>query len=126
MSDASPEQLLACARKIMDEPDAGWRTLWPVAAANRTRQALEAGIDRFWTGDRSRMVNATQKAQMICLPTYLPDHRLARDAYATWCGLSNACHAHPYELAPTADELQGWIDVVDRLLASSISTCSTL
>jgi len=31
--------------------------------------------------------------------------------------LSSACHYHPYELAPTAAELTGWIDDVEALVA---------
>ncbi len=126
MNGPSPEQLLACARKIMDEPDAGWRSLWPIAAANLTRQALEAGVDRVWTGPRAGMINASQKAQLVCLPTYLGDRRLAGDIYTTWCALSNACHAHPYDLAPTAAELQGWTAVVDRLLTATALTIPAL
>jgi hypothetical protein len=119
MNDLSAEQLLACAREVMHQPDAGWRSLWPLAAANLTRQALEAGVDRVWTGPRAGMVDACQKAQMVCLPTFLGDRRLAGDVYTAWCALSNACHAHPYDLAPTAAELRDWTAVVERLLTTT-------
>jgi hypothetical protein len=29
-----------------------------------------------------------------------------------WAALSGACHYHPYDLAPTREELRGWRDVV--------------
>jgi hypothetical protein len=119
VGEPTPEQLLAWAAKVMARPDAGWESLWPRAAAILTRQALEAGVDRIWTGPRRSLAEASMAAQMVCLPTYLGDHRLARDTYATWCGLSNACHAHPYDLAPTAGELRGWSEVVTRLLAAT-------
>jgi hypothetical protein len=30
--------------------------------------------------------------------------------------LSRACHHHPYELAPTTDELRDWLSVVGKLI----------
>jgi hypothetical protein len=47
---------------------------------------------------------------------YLGDADLAARAGHAWSALSRACHHHPYELAPTAAELQGWLAVVDALV----------
>ena len=33
-------------------------------------------------------------------------------AHVVWAALSGACHYHPYDLAPTREELRGWRDVV--------------
>jgi hypothetical protein len=57
-------------------------------------------------------------AQLVSLPFYLDDEDLARRVRDCWYSLSNACHAHPYELAPTVGELEGWLDVVERLVAA--------
>jgi hypothetical protein len=56
------------------------------------------------------------RSQLICLPTYLnPD--LAHQVAYTWAALSNACHYHPYELAPTSSELTAWINDVATLIS---------
>ncbi len=47
------------------------------------------------------------RAQLLCLREYT-DHRVAARADAVWGALSNACHDHHYELAPTAAELRAW------------------
>ena len=41
---------------------------------------------------------------------------LAHQVAFTYAALSNACHYHPYELAPTAAELGGWIEDVTVLV----------
>jgi hypothetical protein len=33
-----------------------------------------------------------------------------------WAALSHACHHHPYELSPTAEELERWMDTVEALI----------
>jgi hypothetical protein len=116
---ASPETLLRSAGVVMTRPDSVWGGVWPRAAALLTRQALEDGVDRVWVGPLANMRRASMKAQMVCLRDYLGDPVLARRVYATWSALSNACHAHPFDLAPTADELRGWGEVVERLLAAT-------
>jgi hypothetical protein len=116
----TPEVLLRSASVVMIRPDAVWGGVWPRAAALLTRQALEDGVDRVWVGPLASLRAASMKAQMVCLREYLDDRALARSAYAAWCELSNACHAHPFDLAPTADELRGWGEVVARLLAATL------
>jgi anaerobic glycerol-3-phosphate dehydrogenase len=114
-----PETLLAGARRVIDGPGSGWSGAWPTAAAALTRQALEGAVDRVWSGPTAGMTAASGKAQMVCLPAYLGDDALARETYATWCALSNACHAHPYDLPPTLAELRSWTEVVGRLVAAT-------
>ncbi len=41
--------------------------------------------------------------------------RCFRGVDTAWSALSRACHHHPYEIDPTAEELRGWIKVADRL-----------
>src|SRR5262249_6299561 len=62
------------------------------------------------------MHDCTMKTQLTCLPTYL-EPRLAREVGYVWAALSSACHYHPYDLAPTAAELDGWIKAVATLIA---------
>ena len=56
----------------------------------------------------------------LCLREYVPDELAERTAFL-WATLSRACHHHPYELSPNADEIGGWIEeaesVVDDLEA---------
>ena len=39
--------------------------------------------------------------------------RCPAQLHEAWGALSRACHHHPYELAPTAGELSGWIEAVE-------------
>jgi hypothetical protein len=55
---------------------------------------------------------------LACLPDYLPGRRLAADIGFTRAALSEACHHHAYGLAPTAPELERWLDAVGRLVAA--------
>jgi len=58
---------------------------------------------------------ATERAQLLCLRQALADQRVAADATLAWNLLSEACHAHPYDLPPTAGELATWLEAVDAL-----------
>jgi len=58
------------------------------------------------------------RPQLICLRGYLKDDALAGQAQQLWSSLSRACHHHPYELAPTVGELEGWMEASGALLAS--------
>ena len=61
------------------------------------------------------------RSQLACLPTYLDGATAHQIAYV-WAALSEACHYHAYELAPTAAELTGWIDAVDQLILTMRSS----
>jgi hypothetical protein len=63
------------------------------------------------------MRGCNMAAQLVSLPFYLGDRDLARRVRDCWYSLSNACHAHPYELAPTVAELEGWLEVVEQLVS---------
>jgi hypothetical protein len=113
----TPRDLLAAARDVLDSQDTGATGAWPRAVAVLTRQALELEIGRVWVGDQrtAGLHDCTMKTQLLCLPTYL-EPRLAREISYVWAVLSNACHYHPYDLAPTAAELGGWMSAVARLV----------
>lgn len=109
-----PPDVLLAARQIADRP-AAWGSCWPRATAILARQALEDAIDQTWTGPAAEMRSRSWTDKFTCLPWYI-DPDCARRARHTWHALTNACHAHPYELAPTAGELHAWIAEVDGVL----------
>jgi hypothetical protein len=107
--------LVRAARDLLLYFDPETAGLWPRAAALLARQALEMGLDEFWEGRAPGVENASARAQLLCLPTYM-DALTARKADHAWEALSRACHHHPYELSPTAAELSSWIEDVDQVL----------
>jgi hypothetical protein len=111
----APATLAAGARRAL-QPSAGWGSAWPRAAAFLARQALEDAVATVWHGQVLPMRLANATAQMVSLPFYLGNQDLAKRVRQCWCSLSNACHAHPYELAPTVAELESWLAVVDELV----------
>jgi hypothetical protein len=56
------------------------------------------------------------RCQLLCLPGFLADHELAGRAAHAWSALTRACHHHPYELPPTAEELNRWFDAVEAVI----------
>ncbi len=115
----TPRELLTAARELLRRPGAATAGIWPRAVAVLARQALEEAIDALWEADplTSGLTRCTMRSQLACLPAYTDSHTARQVAYA-WIALSNACHYHPYELAPTAAELTGWIETVDLLIAA--------
>lgn len=113
----TPPELLAAARTLIARPDAATAGVWPRTAALLARQALEQAVDARWADIPGTidMQQATMRSQLIALPTYL-DPALAHQIAYTWCALSNACHFHAYELAPTSAELTNWIADVSTLI----------
>lgn len=111
-------ELLTAAREVLRAPSATVGG-WPRMVALLTRQALEKALSEFW---ETRPVTAglsgcSRKTQFTCLPFYF-DARMAWEAAYVWAALSDACHYHAYELAPTAGELTGWLNAVARLAES--------
>lgn len=111
----SPDQLTAAARVVLDRPSPEMTGIWPRAAAMLGRQALEIAIGRCLGLADGNTVSARSK--LIALP-YVVDRGVARRAAWAWSRLSNACHHHPYELPPVADELRDWLSVVDELVTT--------
>jgi hypothetical protein len=118
MVGPSPTQLLGAARLTLGKKGGGWGSAWPRAVAFLARQALESGVELLWVGDLRGLRACSFRDQLACLPTYLGETDPAQRARQTWGSLSEACHAHPYELAPTAVELEGWMDDVELVLNS--------
>jgi hypothetical protein len=109
--------MIAAARELIARPDTATAGLWPRTSALLARQALEQAVRLHWKAlpDTADMASASMRSQLTCLHSYM-DAATARQVTYTWAALSNACHYHPYELAPTAAELTGWLNDVERLI----------
>lgn len=105
--------LLAMAQQLLERKDSNTAGLWPRAAALLVRQALEAALDDFWRS-KNLSFDCGRRQQLICLHEYMDTAKAGELAHA-WAALSRACHHHPYELAPTVGELEGWMAAVGRL-----------
>jgi hypothetical protein len=114
-----PAQLVAMARDLLQRASPSTAGLWPRAAALLARNALEIAVDDYWSRKRIPLDSCPTFPQLICLREYLDDPDLAGRVHHAWNALSGACHHHPYELAPTAGELEGLFEVVDALLAGN-------
>jgi hypothetical protein len=104
------------ARIILENPAALPGPAWSRSVALLTRQALEAGLAEFWVRHASGVERSTFATQLVALRFYIDDPLTAREALQTWYRLSEACHHHCYELAPTAGELRTWLDAVAALV----------
>jgi hypothetical protein len=103
------------ARGLLEHAEPEMAGLWPRASALLACRALELAVHRVWERRTLDLHGCSMRVQLICLRTYLGDADLAARASHAWSALSRACHHHPYELAPTAAELQGWLSVVEEL-----------
>ncbi len=114
--DDTPRVVLSLARHMLGRVDPDTAGLWPRASALLACRALEATMHRLWERRTLDLQGRSMRVQLICLRTYLGDADLAARAGHAWSALSRACHHHPYELAPTAEELRGWLSVVEELI----------
>ena len=113
---ASPLELVDMANAVLSSHASDWRGAWARAAALLTRQALERALDELWIVRDVNLSPVSAHAQLLCLRAYLDDDALAAEVRYAWGALSRACHHHPYELAPTADELRRWNRTVRTLV----------
>lgn len=113
----SPEsELVALSRGLLSRTDPETAGLWPRASALLARQALESALDRYWAARGLVFDTYSRRAQLICLARYADDSDMAGRVHHAWNALSDACHHHAYELAPTAQELAALIDTVEELI----------
>ncbi len=115
----TPGETLAMARQVLDRPDARTAGLWPRAAALLARQALEQALDDFWRRKGVSLDGCPTRPQLICLREYLHHDAagLAGPVNHAWNALSQACHHHPYELAPSLTDLNRHMLVVADLIS---------
>ena len=113
----TPQELLAAATRLMQRPDAASAGIWPRAAALLARQALEPAMEALWAAkpQAAGLSGCSMRSQILCLTAYLDPDTATRAAYL-FAALSHACHYHPYELAPTAAELTGWLDQAAQIV----------
>jgi hypothetical protein len=114
--DHGPRDTLVLARGLLGRADPETAGLWPRASALLARRAVEATVHRLWERRALDLRGCSMRVQLIFLRAYLGDADLAARAGHAWSALSQACHHHAYELAPTAAELRGWLSVVDELI----------
>jgi hypothetical protein len=110
--------LLSEARYALDG-SAVWGGTWQRAAVFLGRQALEAAVREVWDGRVAEVADCSMATQLVCLPFYVQDAEAAYRARQCWYALSSACHAHPYELAPTVAELRGLLNEVESFIRLS-------
>ena len=108
-----PSSLLAEARVLVERREAATAGLWPRAAAALTRQALEVALRDLWRARAPGVEHLSLRAQLLCLGEYVRSEQVAASARHAWAALSRACHHHPYEVEPSADELRYWMDAVE-------------
>lgn len=117
-----PGELLGLAHDLLEQPHFGVKGAWPRAVALLGRQALEEGLDDFWEGRLEGMKDASRRTQILCLNEFIRDRDVADGIKESWSGLTQACHHHPFELAPTEAELKMWLERVDGLVMELLST----
>jgi hypothetical protein len=116
---STPAELLEVARDMCRRPDSPTAGLWPRAAALLARQAIEAAVDLYWANSATpTLAECSMRSQLVCFAE-LAGPELAGMVSSSWASLSSACHVHPYELAPTASELLGWISTVEHFCSTA-------
>ena len=108
-------ELLEAAGRALDTASS-----LPVGVRSRVaallgRQAVEEGLLRLWERRSPALARCTTRAQLLCLPSYISSGSALETAHV-WSSLSGACHHHPYELAPTVDEIRNWLLVAGECL----------
>lgn len=111
----TPKALVGAARQLIDGQVAATSGAWPRASALLARQALEEAVRFLWNGTYEAARSCSATHQLLCSRVVLGEH-LAAEAFQAWAALSQACHVHAYELGPAAAELNGWINVVERVV----------
>jgi len=91
-------------------------TLWARCATWLIRLALEHALDELWLAREPDLAACSTRAQLLALARFR-DEDIARRFGELWYTLSRAAHHHPYELAPTAREIRGWLDEARALIA---------
>jgi hypothetical protein len=115
----TPTDTLAVAQQLLERADPKTAGLWPRAAALLARQALEEALDAFWLSRNLPLEGVPTRPQLICLGHYMKDEAQAAALRHAWNALSEACHHHAYEGAPTAEELSGWLVTVSAFVTAS-------
>jgi cytochrome c5 len=113
----TPSAVLALGRDLLARADGGLGGERYRAAAILGRQALERAVAEALEHRAPGASRASARAQLLALPTYAPTEPSLAARYL-WSALTRACHHHPYELAPTAGEVAGWLEETERVIAA--------
>lgn len=117
---ASPDTLVAAARRLLLPEPGTVPTLAPGlrarAAAVLLRMALDRALDAYWLRVTPSMTRIG-KHRMLCLEWYA-DRDTARRCRTTWSALSAACHYRAHELPPAPAEVHTRLLEVTVLLAA--------
>jgi len=108
-------QLLRAAQNLMGKDGSRAKGAWARGAALLTRQAIEASLADLWGQRSPGVARCPARAQLICLPAAGLDADVARQVRHAWSLLSAACHHHPYDVAPSSQELRQWVRAAARL-----------
>lgn len=107
--------LLSQAQAVLDGAAPGRNRMACWIARSALEDAVRARLE-------DRGLNAgdgSMRSLLTCFEVaYATDPQLVDSATHAWAGLSNACHHHAFELAPTAVEAQRLIDTVHRIAAA--------
>lgn len=114
----NPQELLAAARRLIEEPSEATGGLWARAATILARQALEEKLAAVLSELAPGSQSAPGEAQLLILCEVLGDRALAVRTRFVWSALSSASHMHGYELPATSKELSDWCDAVGEFLAA--------
>lgn len=110
----TPFEIIDAADAVVEPRHGGSLQGWPRVAAVLGRHAIEEVLRQYWFLREPGLERCSGRAQLLCLTVYLRDRDLGRETFAAWSDLSRACHHHPYDLAPTAEELRSLLDVARR------------
>ena len=91
--------------------------LWERAAILLARQALEEALDHFWRSRSPDLLNASMRAQLLCLGPLMNNDRDAAQVAQLWGALSDACHFNTYQPTPSPSEVHTWLDQTECLCA---------
>jgi len=111
----SPHALLTEARRLVHDGEHVRDGAWARSAALLARQALEQAIRYRLIHDHKLCGEPSFRALLLASRLFLGQD-LARRAAWSWSALSRATHHHGYELAPTAGELDRWMQTVGEVV----------
>ncbi len=110
----TPVEILEAADALAGTERSSAAHGWPRVVAVLGRHAIEEALRQYWALREPGLERCSGRAQLLCLTVYLRDRDLAHETFAAWSDLSRTCHHHPYEVAPTGDELRSLLDVARR------------
>jgi hypothetical protein len=112
----TPQSSLGQARAVLDGTVHVPEGVAVRSAAFLGRQVFEDAITALCQAGGVTLDRASMRSKVI-VTRALHGDETGDCAAMAWAGLCRACHHHAYELAPAADEVSRWLDLVADLLA---------